>query len=158
MRRKARTLEIGSVSSGTMRSEDLIPTFLWEVKQLRLTRAERGLVNDIERRSADNGNANDVETYWQSELADWDIDALFDILGNHVPDYCYFASHPGDGACYGVWVDFDGINEDRHFGEIVDWQNMPTGYTGYAVDVTDHGNVTLFSVSRGRSRELWSVV
>ena len=42
---------IGSVSTATMRPEDLIPAFLWECNQLRLTRDERATVRQIERDS-----------------------------------------------------------------------------------------------------------
>lgn len=44
---------IGSVSTCTMRAEDLIPTFIAEALSLRLTRKERNQVNQIKRNSTE---------------------------------------------------------------------------------------------------------
>ena len=50
-RRKNDTLSIGSVSPGTMRTEYLIPSFLWEAQRLALTQDERKQVNAIRKAS-----------------------------------------------------------------------------------------------------------
>lgn len=163
MRTKPRTLGIGTVEHGTMRPEDLIPSFLWEAKHLRLTRRERQDVNDIEKRS-------DAEGYYEQENEDVDIDLerLFDILNDHTPDYCYFGSHPGDGSDYGCWP-IEELLDDAHQGgyDGFVWRlrenEHPTeadigkDYT-HALAVNDHGNATLYRRAGNRWREVWGCV
>jgi hypothetical protein len=160
---------IGSVSSGTMREQDLIPSFLWEAKHLRLTRAERKEVTQINSRvnraeSAEIGqglnyrNTNgDVCGYWESETSSFDLEELFNILDAHSLPYFSFGSHPGDGADYGWWLP-EGFDEDFDGLKVSDTSEVPKGYTGEVLHVNDHGNVSLYSYSRGRSKEIWAVV
>jgi hypothetical protein len=144
---------IGSVSSATVRKEDLIPSFVWEAKRLKLTRDERKAVKRLERHA--DASADDV--YWQDEVSDFDLEELTGILENHSLPYFYFGAHPGDGADFGWWLcesfqeDFDGL-------KVSDTSEVPRGYTGEVLHVNDHGNMTLYSVSRGRMREVWGVV
>jgi len=84
---------IGSVSSATMRNEDLIPSFVWEAKHLRLTKDERKTVSAIARRSdAENPllyrttNGENCP-YFESETASFDLEELFNILDNHSLPY-----------------------------------------------------------------------
>lgn len=141
---------IGSVSSGTMLESDLIPSFVWEAKHLRLTRAERVAVSRIDRESNADG-------YFESEEAGYDLEELFNILDAHSLPYFSFSAHEGDGADYGWWLsssfadDFDGL-------KINDLSEMPKGYTGEMAVINDHGNVTLYGVKRGRTHEVWAIV
>src|SRR5690349_17755964 len=90
--------DLGSVSSGTMREEDLIPAFIWTAKHLKLTKSERAEIRRIEK-------ATETDGYYGSEDAGFDLnETLFDILDNHALPYFYFGSHPGDGADYGYWL------------------------------------------------------
>ncbi len=147
-RSKPNTLPFGSLSSGTMRAEDLIPTFASELDSLRLSRGHRKLVREA--------LAYDPDTC-EPENADELLDALFEALDCYCPPYAYFGAHPGDGADYGVWVS-DSL-EDEFDGLVVsDTSEVPKGYTGEVLHVNDHGNMTLYSYSRGRSREVWSLV
>ena len=192
---------VGSVSEGTMREQDLIPSFLWEARHLRLTKDERKKVSAIARKlsnlplpdgmsnsdthnidmeyarqtggtCADCGmapdaclkspcphyDAGDDSPYWRSEDASFDLEELFDILGNHSLPYFSFGSHPGDGAAYGWWLDesfpddcFDGL-------KVSDTSEVPRGYTGEVLHVNDHGNCTLYTANRGRLHMVWAVV
>jgi len=159
MTRKSNFGGIGSVSSGTMRNQDLIPSFLWEANRLRLTRDERNEVRAIQKRvnKVTNGEFGDSDAYWQAEESEWDLGNLFDILENHSLPYFYFGAHEGDGADYGWWLsscfeeDFDGL-------KVGDLSEVPTGYSGEVLHVSDHGNMTLYAYSRGRGREVWGVV
>jgi hypothetical protein len=91
---KFRYATIGSVSSGTMRPEDLIPDFAWELKSLmrgnRLTRDQRKRFNALLKECD-----KDIE---DCEDADGLLDELFDALGEFAPPYCYFGASEGDGA------------------------------------------------------------
>jgi len=151
-----RQQNIGSVSSGTMRPEDLIPSFLWELKhQKPCHRAHLALIRGIEA-SIEKGIGTDEE-YFSSEQADEDLSSLFDALQDYAPSYFTFGAHPSDGADYGYWLsesfeeDFDGL-------KVSDTSEVPKGYTGEVLHVNDHGNITLYAYSRGRGREVWGIV
>lgn len=144
---------IGSVSSGTMRTEDLIPSFLWEAKRLRLTRDERTTVKAIERR-------NEAEIYDDDDACD-DLDELFSILDAHSLPYFYFGAHPGDGADYGWWLSEsfeESFSDQDSFAKVDDLSDVPRGFTGEVLHTNDHGNISLYRAVRGRLYECWSVV
>lgn len=141
----------GSVSHATMRAEDLIPAFARELKHNvgPISAAHKDLVRKAE-----------ALTDYDSENADYILSALFDVLNVYAPPYAYFGAHPGDGADYGFWlsesVDQDVV--DNGGIKIADLSDLPRGYTGEALLVNDHGNCTLYQCSRGRAREVWSIV
>jgi hypothetical protein len=91
----------GSVSSGTMRPEDLIPTFYEEAK-IHGCEVKETTFHKLAYRKPQ-PLPEDWEEYYQSEEADWDLESLFDMLDEIAPEGCYFGSHPGDGADYGFW-------------------------------------------------------
>ena len=111
------TFSIGSVSSGTMRAEDLIPCFvdlLDEYKEdlsLSLpvgatfgqTEAVKMQVAAIDNLLAGIEQRMKDQDYYESEHCDWDLEELFEQLNAAAPDGCYFGAHPGDGADYGFW-------------------------------------------------------
>lgn len=87
----------GSVSHGTLREEDLVPTFLGVLVDLDATRAESL------------GDAKPL--YWRTmkpggEYADL-ISDLIDALDEYAPNGYYFGSHPGDGSDFGYWPSED---------------------------------------------------
>ena len=147
-----RNTNIGSISSGTMRKEDLIPTFLYELRNRKpLRREHRTLAREIEERI-------ELEDYYESEESTYDLESLFDALGEYSPEYFYFGSHPGDGSDYGWWLsesfedDFDGL-------KVSDLSEVPSDHCGEILVVNDHGNMTLHVRSRNnRMREIWAVV
>lgn len=151
---------IGSVSSGTMREEDLIPSFCYELQQLakqtgicnRKTRnAHLQTVREIESRMG-------LENYFKSEDASYDLNEdLFNALNEYAGPYFYFGSHPGDGADYGFWLseeiedDFDGL-------KVSDSSEIPAKYRGEVLIVNDHGNMSLMVKTSRTLREVWSIV
>lgn len=149
--------QVGSVSSATRRPEDLIPAFTSELRDLGHRSKE---LTKIEKRIA---RLSEDDAYWQDEIAQWDLDSLFDMLQEHAKPYMYFGSYPGDGADYGFWVsegmeyDFDGLKVD-------DLSEIPNDYTGEVLEVNDHGNMTLYFKNRlplghkNSLKEIWSVV
>lgn len=92
------TLEPGSVSSGTMRVEDLLPAFVSAIPDDAVRATYEAELSTL-----------DFEDGDQQEDMDYLLDRLFDVLNEYVPEGHYFGSHPGDGADYGVWAneDFD---------------------------------------------------
>ena len=153
MARNNYSRNIGSVSTATMREEDLIPSFLWELKHMTpLKREHRALIREIESRmeSAD---------YYESEDAGYDLNEnLFPALDEYALPYFYFGSHPGDGADYGYWLsesfenDFEGL-------KVNDLSEVPSNYYGEVLNVNDHGNMTLYVRSRNNHlRQVWGLV
>lgn len=89
---------LGSVSHGTMLTEDLIPTFHNVLHDIDSERAER-LQADIA-----------FTVLGESENVDADdiLHELFDILDEYAPDGYYFGAHVGDGSDYGFWPTEEG--------------------------------------------------
>lgn len=106
---------LGSVSSGTMRPEDLIPAFLSVLEQYRprearkLTWRYRKLINTMQRGwYYVNGQpvyCDGVPDEMQDSAA-WFLEELFDALDAIAPPYVSFGAHEGDGSDYGYWVDW----------------------------------------------------
>jgi hypothetical protein len=152
---KRKTLGVGSVSTATMRNEDLIPSFVWECNHIRLTRAERAKVRDIEKRMR-------APDYYDSEDSDCDLNEdLFDILGNHCPPFCWFGAHEGDGCDFGVWFSSESFEDACQQGEVLkvaDLANVPRGHSGMVAQVSDHGNLELYRAVNGRLYSVLSLV
>ena len=142
---------IGSVSSATMRTEDLIPSFLWELRhQEKLLKGHKGLIAEINERM-------ESEEYFESEEADYDLEDLFDALNEYCMPGFYFGAHPGDGADYGYWLD-ECFEHDFDGEKVSDLSEIEKGYTGEVLLVNDHGNMSLYQCSKGRLYEIWSIV
>lgn len=135
-----RDIIIGTVISGTMRNEDLIPTFIAEI-----------LYYDPNNNLAQRIDEKLNDTYdFNSEEAHYDLEDLFEELNEFAEPYIYFGAHPGDGSDYGFWVEFDD-------GIIVsDTSEVPQDYVGYVLHVNDHGNLTLYDCNGAEQMdELW---
>jgi hypothetical protein len=153
---------IGSLSHGTMREEDLIPDFVYDLKQYarrgsrigdvsaKQRKAHRDLCHEISERTESEG-------YYDSEDAGYDLESLFDALQEYAGPYFYFGAHPGDGSDYGFWLsedferEFDGL-------KVSDTSEIPGNYRGEVLHVNDHGNMTLYVKSARGLREVWAVV
>jgi hypothetical protein len=70
--------------------------------------------------------------------------------------YIVFGPFPHGGAV-GFYVDADSAVDDADL-QVDDMSEVPRGFSGLVVHVNDHGNVTAYRYSRGRSRELFAVV
>lgn len=151
-----KTPSFGSVSHGTLRSEDLIPDFAYELRRYaRKGSGHKKLAQDAERalaRSQKAPGSADLE----DELPEY-VNDLIDALTEYAPAYGYFGSHPGDGSDFGFWLseswedDFDGLR-------VSDTSEVPRSYRGEVLHVNDHGNATLYLASWGKLTEIWSVV
>lgn len=143
----AQTYTFGSISRGTMRVEDLIDTFSYELRKLaKASRRIREFVPLLKK----------CDKYSEDDAADL-VKDLFDALGEFAPPYCYFDAHEGDGSDYGFWPSFDAI-KDSDALKVSDLSEVPRGYSGEVFLTNDHGNLTLYNYARGRSREVWGIV
>lgn len=135
---------IGSVSEGTLRDDDLIDSFIWELKQFNKRKAAHF-----------QAEANRIEEEYKSEL----IDELIDALNEYAPPYSYFGTHEGDGASFGFWPSIVSLQEAIRGGEIAafeDYNNdMPDYFSGVAVNINDHGNMTFGVWHNGSLKKLY---
>lgn len=149
--------QIGSLSSGTMRSEDLIPCFLDELLRLDPENKE---AKELEATIEDHDG---IDAYCENhddtcETVDW----LFDELNNFAPSYCYFGANEGDGSDYGFWLSHDSIEDAIHDGVLIEidaGDDRPKDALE-VLEVTDHGNMSLYARNTVRSkwREVWAIV
>jgi hypothetical protein len=142
-------IQIGSVSTGTLRNEDLIPAFADELSVMEASEAGVKLLDEVwkflgkeEPYKHPDGPLADFE----SEDAGYLVDELHDALNEHAPPHMRFGSHEGDGADFGWWpVDFYGCQR-TNIGLV-----RPSSLEGRFVDldcnllveVNDHGNMTV---------------
>jgi hypothetical protein len=149
-------VSIGSVSSGTMRPEDLYDSF---TSELRYIDPARAMEFDAEWIVPETDE--DLDTFDQDALDEFYADAvnaLFDLLGEYAPDYCYFGANEGDGADYGYWPCWDFIKEARLGSdpELDSGEDLPDfPHDKPFLLVNDHGNATLYSAD---GVELWACV
>lgn len=154
-----RNVTLGSVSHGTMRDEDLIPSFAWELKHNTPDGATRfaKLLEECEAWEAAETDDSEEEPEDGEQGSSDLVDALFEALNEYAPDGCYFGAHHGDGADFGFWIsesffeDFDGL-------KVSDTSEVPDDYEGAVLHVNDHGNATLYTAHAGQLTEVWSVV
>lgn len=138
-----------------MREQDLIPAFCEELRYLGHRSRKLSI---IERRvnRALNGKYGEDDAYFTDEESLWDLESLFDMLNEHALPYMYFGAHIGDGSDYGFWVSED-IEECFDGLMVSDLSEVPEKYTGEVLNVNDHGNLTLYSVKRGKFSETWGI-
>jgi hypothetical protein len=86
-----------SLSEATMRPEDLMPCFIYAIRQIDPD--NKPLMDSMDKLEQD----IEKEGYFDTEDCSWDLDYLFDTLNELAPDGYYFGSHPGDGSDYGFW-------------------------------------------------------
>lgn len=151
-RRRPTYANLGEVSSGTLRDEDLISSFSWELRyylgKLRLTREQRArfiaLCKDCDEPDKATRPVEDL------------VEALFDALEEIAPPYATFGASDGDGASFGFWPSID----DDELPRLTAGDEIPREHWGEDVlMVNDHGNADCGYVSkRGQFRAYWSVV
>lgn len=172
---------IGTVSWGTMRSEDLIPAFMDVLGRYAPERAKelRESPENLEIFAWLEGDTDEPEPEYTSEFINEDLRQAMDEIA--APYTCFGASE-GDGADYGYWPALETLEEDARYLDGVikvddgdEWHRDKDGYLvvngialhfpspqlsggsiDYVVSVSDHGNVTLYDAHT--RTEIWSVV
>jgi hypothetical protein len=146
---------LGSISSGTLRTEDLLVAFADELEHHVQRNAEEWCSRRGRKRRDEllalvtetrDGSIED-----EGDLADAVLEELQDALGEFAPPYTYFGAHEGDGADFGYWPAWDAIEE---------LPQVEDGDEAKALGedcrfVNDHGNVTIYG---GDGTVIWDCV
>ena len=151
---------IGSISSGTMRSEDLISEFADVLRNLANDAAPVRFTGEPDPNHVKLCDEADALEDYDSDDAEYILDELMIALNEYAPDYFYFGTHPGDGADYGFWIVDDVAQCVKDDGGLIvsDTSEVPDDYTDIVLDINDHGNTTLYSADNGKLSEIWAVV
>ena len=155
-------VELGSISTGTLRNEDLLPAFRNELHNL--SDGQHPLVELFDRT---------VETEpwldWYSvdirladiapedqEYASELVNDLMDALNEYAPPHTYFGAHEGDGADFGFWPDMESFDGCEIVGNHTNEEITIDVDCMLLIEKNDHGNMTVSTVGAGE--EIWSVV
>lgn len=161
-RPKPRTLRIGSISTGTLRPEDILPELFYAGQQIRMSSGARQTLRKLER---------EFDARSEPESLSDIMDEALSVLEDYTPDYCYLGSHPGDGADLGVWPSEELLSGTDDAGDVYRSDRLPgdarpaalrrdDDYNDepYWLHVNDHGNATLYRRAGRRWINVWSVV
>jgi hypothetical protein len=144
---------IGSISEGTLRTEDLIDCFSNELSALLLAgMSPTGAMAEGWRQSFETlVSEADKLSEFDSDYADEILFELQEALEAFAPPYCYFGAHEGDGADFGYWPALDSV---RELPLVQDGDEARArGEDCYSVN--DHGNITVYG---GDGCVLWGCV
>lgn len=148
--------QLGTVIEGTLKTEELLEAFADELGKVggRWKNADGELIAIANRWLEDRNFVWDGE--WDKDEATEIVQTLENVLNEYAPPFVYFGAHPGDGAAFGWWVDFDSMEEAIRNGEETD--DSETRFLpddNVLVHTNDHGNVTVMDMQRN---VLWAAV
>ena len=140
--------ELGSISTGTLRTEDLLPAFTYTMGELThdpVSNLSKYPTEAMAKLWDEAIHLIGTDQWWTLDPEDSGVNGLLndltDALNELCPPFVYFGTLPGDGADFGFWPDRDAIEEimplDRNVGEGDDEITID----GVIVQVSDHGNV-----------------
>jgi hypothetical protein len=133
-----RKIQLGSVSTGTLRREDLLNALSSEIKYLEIPDTEKILSE------ANKITEAHMWTVRITENATFILEEMFEKLDDYAPPHVRFGAHEGDGADFGWWTtDFDGCDTvpiDQ--GKNGESTFVDTDCNLY-VEINDHGNITV---------------
>jgi hypothetical protein len=158
---------LGSVSSGTLRPQDLLLAFADVLERYaRQNRALSSYRADIRSARTLAARIEAGRKLDESDDANDHVNGLIDALNEIAPPHAYFGAHPGDGSDFGYWI-FDDIERtvEENDGVVVsDLADVPVMHRGDVLYVNDHGNATLYwhepptRRREGKLTEIWSIV
>jgi hypothetical protein len=141
---------------GTLRTEDLLDTFAWELLTRTRARGKVASSNPAYQALIDQADAIDCDA--DPDGAAELLGQLFEALEAVSPPFTYFGTHAGDAACFGYWISEDAIRDAIQDGELLYIgprddrpDRLPQGVV-YVLVESDHGNLALYS---RRGVEVW---
>ena len=105
------------LSNATMRSEDLIPNFMNFLQSIKDDCEIQKEVDEIQKevdslRLEEHPGYGEYYKNEDLEQASWILNEdIWDLLQEIAPEFTYFGSHEGDGACYGFWTDDESLQD-----------------------------------------------
>ena len=152
-------LSLGSISHGTLLSEDLASAIASTLRDL--DHDDSALLRDLDTIATTPDDAEGDWEGWDSEVIESGIDALQE----YAPPFCYVGMHEGDGSDFGVWPMLDAIQDAIAEGELIqindpsdiDDLSIADCSADYAVYVNDHGNITLYRL-KVQGVSIWDCV
>lgn len=162
-RKHPKDAEFGTVSEGTLRDSDLVDAFATELERLyretgrRMPPHVRTMLDDI-------AKLDEVD-FEEGDAGDY-VEELQQELEHFAPPFGYFGTLEGDGAHFGFWLSRDGLDDAIASGEMLvqsdrrggRQDSIPRRYSGFVLQESDHGNLTLLEYYNGKSRVVWSIV
>jgi hypothetical protein len=151
--------DIGSISHGTMRPCDLLPTFADELRALAKQADNIDHIKLCDEADAIDFDADDYD----DEDASYTLEELFNALEEYALPYCYFGANEGDGSDFGFWPSIEAFENACRNGEVLkvdDLSEAPERLPDdveYVAVVSDHGNVTLYR-PKLVYKSIWGVV
>ena len=147
--------ELGTLIHATLRSEDLLPAFVSELKRLGY-HGKRGGAFERASRFVRRDSWEDL-TDDQMEEASELVNDCQDLLSDMAPPYCYFGNTEGDGSDFGFWPYSDWQQMAKDDG--IPMEEPEADYSGLWFSISDHGNVTCYERDMdGKNYEMWGVV
>jgi hypothetical protein len=136
--------QLGSISTGTLRTEDLLEAFASEL-EYQVQRNADEWCSDAGRERRDNyvkliDDASNIDP--DDEDAAEIVTELENALQDFAPAYCYFGAVEGDGADFGFW--FAGMDALEDLPRVSDPSETEQHLGEECVFVNDHGNVTVY--------------
>lgn len=130
---------VGTISHGTLRTEDLLITLSDELARLNPIHP---MVKECEAIQT-LWTAGWTEIYEAPEALET-LDALFDAMDEYAPPYCTFGTSDGDGSDFGYWPNMEVIEE---LPKISDPNEVEAHLGEDCCFVNDHGNVTVYGAN-----------
>lgn len=124
--KKSRVPQLGSVSTGTLRTQDLLRSFADELAyyrprgNARLIREARAVADCVEQDKPLPRLFGDITGMSAEEMGSEIISEISDKLNEIAPDYVWFGAHEGNGADFGFWPVHDAIEELIDFSNFAD--------------------------------------
>ena len=156
----ARLPSIGSVSHGTLRTEDLLPDFVSLLRELGYRGKRNGAFDRASRIANLSARHGEIPEGLREE-ADELVNDLCDLLDGFAPEYCYFGTLEGDGSDFGFWP-------SQEWRERAEEEGVPIVSCGSALpkdfadgpwfQVSDHGNLAFNLRTDGADSEVWAIV
>jgi hypothetical protein len=150
-----KTLDVGSYSHGTLREVDLAEVLADMLREVEHDDSELLALLDSIAAENEEDDASEVIT-----------DAM-DTLQEYTPAFCYVGMHEGDGSDLGVWFDHDSFEAACRNGDVLkigdsseldDMAKEDIASYDYIAVVSDHGNVSLYSIRVTLGDEVLSLV
>jgi hypothetical protein len=143
--------QLGSISHGTLRTQDLLEAFTDVLNSLDKTNPLIAEALDLIA-IGDKWNGHDEPTIdWtddQEESASILVnESLPDALQELCPPFVYFGTLEGDGSDFGFWPDIESLQEDLEYNGrpmLGDSEYTHLDDAGLLVHISDHGNVSVF--------------